>query len=216
MGKLNQGILGGFSGAVGTVVGSTNRKGEDIIRARSKKARPASSAGQVKQQTKFGMVTGFMQGVNPVLKTGLKYCATAEGISPYNYACKHALVNAIAGTDESPELDYGKILLSSGSHSRIPGAAAAVLNNNEVVFSWSDSTESLKGEPTDTVCLVVYNVSNSELSFSTDAIRSEKTASIPVPFNTAGDTLLFYLFFRSPGDPLQVSTSQYLGSAEIV
>ncbi len=36
MGKLNLGILGGFSGTVGTVVGSTSKKGDDIIRAKSK------------------------------------------------------------------------------------------------------------------------------------------------------------------------------------
>ena len=215
MGKLNLGILGGFSGTVGTVVGSTNKKGEDIIRAKSKRARPASSAGQVKQQAKFGMVTGFMQGVNPVLKTGLKYSATAEGISPYVYACRHALVNAITGTDESPELDYANVMLSEGTLNRIPGATAAQTDNG-VVFNWSDTIEGFTGKVTDNVCLVVYNVTNGELSFSTDTVRSVKTATVPVPFNTAGDTLLFYLFFRSASDPLQVSTSQYLGSAEIV
>ena len=30
MGKLNMGILGGFSGTVGTVIGSSNKKGEDF------------------------------------------------------------------------------------------------------------------------------------------------------------------------------------------
>lgn len=215
MGKLNQGILGGFSGAVGTVVGSTNRKGEDIIRAKSKKARPASTAGQVKQQTKFALVTGFMQGVNPVLNAGLKNAARAENISPYNYASRHALMNAITGTDENPELDYANVLLSEGALSRIAGATA-VLTDNEVVFGWSDVPAGSKGEAADTVCLVVYNVTNRELSFSSDAVRSAKTASVPAPYGTTGDTLLFYLFFRSASDPRLVSTSQYLGSAEIV
>ncbi len=212
MGKLNLGILGGFSGAVGTVVGSTNKKGEDIIRARSKKTRPASSAGQVKQQTKFGLITGFMQGVNPVLKTGLKNSSTAENMSPFNYACRHALQNAITGTDENPELDYANVLLSEGALNRIPGATA-VLNDNGVDFSWSDSLDGLAGKLTDNVCLVVYNVSNGELCYSTDTVRSTKTASLRLPFSTTGDTLLFYVFFLSATDPLQVSTSQYLGSA---
>ena len=215
MGKLNQGILGGFSGAVGTVVGSTNRKGEDIIRAKSKKARPASTAGQVKQQTKFALVTGFMQGVNPVLNAGLKNAARAENISPYIYACRHALNNALTGTDQDPELDYANVLLSQGALSRIPGVTA-VLVDNEVEFSWSDLLTTQKGELTDTVCLVVYNATNRELSFSADTVRSAKTASVAIPYSIAGDTLLFYLFFRSATDPVQVSTSQYLGSAEIV
>ena len=215
MGKLNQGILGGFSGAVGTVVGSTNRKGEDIIRAKSKKARPASTAGQVKQQTKFALVTGFMEGVNPVLNAGLKNAARAENISPYIYACRHALNNALTGTDQDPELDYANVLLSQGALSRIPGVTA-VLVDNEVEFSWSDLLTTQKGELTDTVCLVVYNATNRELSFSADTVRSAKTASVAIPYSIAGDTILFYLFFRSASDPVQVSTSQYLGSAEIV
>ena len=215
MGKLNQGILGGFSGAVGTVVGSTNRKGEDIIRARSKKARPASSAGQVQQQAKFGMVTGFIQGLTDVVKTGLKNSAAVENISPYNYACRHALKNAVTGTDENPELDYANVLLSEGALSRISGVTA-VLVDNEVEFGWGDLLAGQKGDPTDTVCLVVYNATNRELSFSADTVRSAKTASVAIPYSIAGDTLLFYLFFRSATDPSQVSTSQYLGSAEIV
>jgi len=45
MGKLNMGILGGFSGTVGTVVGMTNKNGDDIIRAKSKKPRTSTTEG---------------------------------------------------------------------------------------------------------------------------------------------------------------------------
>ena len=61
MGKLNMGILGGFSGTVGTVVGSTNKKGDDIIRVKTKRTRTSNTEGQVNQRTKFRLVTGFMQ-----------------------------------------------------------------------------------------------------------------------------------------------------------
>ncbi len=212
MGKLNMGILGGFSGTVGTVVGSTNKKGEDIIRAKSKKSRPASSKEQVSQQAKFGAVTRVMRGVNPVLKTGLKNTAAAENISPYNYACRHALKNAITGTDENPEIDYSKLLLSDGILSRIPDATA-VMSNGLANFSWSDAVDNCRGELSDYVCLVVYNVSNGELSFSDgENTRAAKTASVTLPYNSVGDTLLFYLFFRSATNALLVSGSQYLGS----
>ena len=149
------------------------------------------------------------------MKTGLKNSAAAENISPYIYACRHALNNALTGTDQDPELDYANVLLSQGALSRIPGVTA-VLVDNEVEFSWSDLLTTQKGELTDTVCLVVYNATNRELSFSADTVRSAKTASVAIPYSIAGDTILFYLFFRSASDPVQVSTSQYLGSAEIV
>ncbi|NDP22457.1 MAG: hypothetical protein GZ091_15440 [Paludibacter sp.] len=215
MGKLNMGILGGFSGTVGTVVGSTNKNGDDIIRAKSKKSRPASSVGQVKQQTKFGLVTGCMQGLNPVLKSGMKQAASSENISPFNFACRYALTNAISGTDEQPELDYSKVIVSVGKLSRISGATAVNANGN-IEFSWSDKVENAVGELTDHVSLVVFNVSNGELSYSEgEHLRSAKTATLPAPYSEMGDKLLFYLYFQSATMPTLVSTSQYLGNAVV-
>jgi hypothetical protein len=215
LGKLNLGILSGISGTVGTVNGSSNKKGDDIIRARSKRSRPANTAGQVNQQTRFGLVTGFMQGLNPFIRTGLKLVAAAEHMSPYNYACQYALNNAIVGTATQPEIDYSKIFISQGELSRISGATA-VKNADMIDFTWSDVVDNCIGFATDTVTLVAYNVSNGERSYSMGEVaRSEKTASLPIPYCEAGDTLLFYLFFQSATDPLLVSKSQHLGSVVV-
>ena len=215
MGKLNLGILGGFSGAVGTVVGSTNKRGDDIIRARSKKPRTANSAGQLKQQSKFGLVTGFMQSVNPVVKAGLKRAAAAEKLSPYNFACRYALNNAVTGTDEQPVIDYGKVLLSDGGLSR-DMQAKAVYGVDGVTFSWSEYVPTSAGSANDSVSMLVYNVSNGELSFSDGQIlRSALTSTLALPYHESGDTLLFYMFFRSANDPLEVSASQFLGSVVV-
>jgi hypothetical protein len=215
MGKLNIGILGGFSGTVGTVVGSTNKKGEDIIRAKSKKRRTANTEGQVIQQTKFGLVTGFMQGVNPLLKTGLKQVASAENMLTHNYACRHALKIAVVGTDAQPELDYSKIIISDGSLSRIAGATATK-EGDTIKFSWSDTVSSSIGSANDKVALLVYNVTNGEISYSMgEVLRSAKTATLPIPYSEPSDQLLFYLFFQSATDAALVSTSQYLGTVSV-
>lgn len=215
MGKLNLGILGGFSGTVGTVVGSTNKKGDDIIRAKSKKRRSANSEGQINQQTKFGLTTGFMQPINPLLKAGMKQVAAAENMSAYNYACRHALKNAVVGTDAQPELDYSKIIISDGSLSRIAGATA-IKEGDTIKFSWSDNVENSIGKPADKVNLLVYNVSNGEISYSLgEVLRSAKVATLPIPYSESGDQLIFYLFFQSATDSLLVSTSQYLGTSTV-
>lgn len=214
MGKLNLGILGGFSGTVGTVVGTTNKRGDDIIRARSKKSRPASSADQLKQQTKFGLTTGFYKVLNEIIKSALKQKAESEQLSPFNYACKQALKNAITGTDENPAIDYSAIVISDGPLSRIAGATAE-LADGAVNFNWSDNLETYVGKLTDEVCMLVYNVSKSEISFSNGVVtRAAKTATVPLPYSTTGDTLVCYMFFRTASNPLEVSTSQYLGSFE--
>jgi len=216
MGKLNIGILGGFSGTVGTVVGSTNKKGDDIIRAKSKNRRSSSSEKQVSQRTKFGLVTSFMQGISPVLKTSLKKAATSENISAHNYACRYALKNAVVGTDEQPELDYSKIIISDGGLSRISGATA-VKEGDNIKFSWSETVGSSIGTVGDKVALLVYNVTNGEISYSLgELLRSAKNSTLPIPYSETGDQLLYYLFFQSLSDPTLVSTSQYLGTATVI
>ncbi len=215
MATLNLGILGGFSGAVGTVVGSTNKRGDDIIRAKSKKRRASNTVGQLAQQTKFGLVTSFMQGVSPVIKIGLKQVAAAENISAHNYACRHALKNAVAGTEAQPELDYSKVIISDGGLSRISGVTA-IKEGDEVKFNWTDSLVGAVGKLTDNVNLLVYNVTNGEFSYLMgEVIRSAKTANLPIPYSETGDQLLFYLFFQSASDLTLVSTSQYLGSVTV-
>ena len=94
MGKMFSGILGGFTGTVGTVIGSSNRNGDDLIRVKSKRPRTSNSVAQANQRTKFGLVTAFMQAINFILKFSFKQVA-GDTMSSYNYACQYALKNAI-------------------------------------------------------------------------------------------------------------------------
>ncbi len=211
MGKLNMGILGGFSGTVGTVVGSTNRRGDDIIRAKTKRTRTSNTEGQVNQRTKFGLVTGFLQELNFLLKIGFREAA-GDGMTPFNYACQYALKNAIAGEAPDFELDYGKVLISQGFLSR-ETTTGAELVDGKVNFHW-ENNGSGKCTPTDKAVLLVYNVDQSEVSYSIGAVtRETKAGVLPVPYSEAGDKLVFYLFFQSATDAMLVSTSQFVGSA---
>ena len=65
MGKIQIGILGGFQGKVGTVIGSTWR-GEDIIRAKPRKRADNPTEQQKLQRLKFKAVSEFL---NPLRST---------------------------------------------------------------------------------------------------------------------------------------------------
>ena len=214
MGKLVIGILGGFSGTVGTVVGSTNKKGDDIIRAKTKRPRTSNTEGQANQRTKFGLVTAFMQAINFILKFSFKQVA-GDTMSSYNYACQYALKNAITGQTPDFELDYSKVLISEGQLSR-ETTAGAELVDGKVNFHWEDNSSSGNCASTDKAVLLVYNVDQSELSYSMGAItRGMKAGSLPLPYNETGDSLLFYLFFQSASDETLVSSSHFLGNMVI-
>ena len=212
MGKMNMGILGGFSGTVGTVIGSSNKKGDDVIRVKTKKKRPSNTEGQVNQQTKFGMVLEFMTPLNPLVKIG---CSEASGVgmNPLNYACKTALNEAVIGDAPDFELDFSKVLISKGKVAQ-PTDTTAVLTAGVVSFNWVDNSATGTGGAVINAVLVVYNAMNFQLSYSIGATtKTDKTGSLPIPNSAVGDKLLFYIFFQSAVDPLLVSTSQFLGSS---
>ncbi len=214
MGKLMMGILGGFSGAVGTVVGSSNRKGDDLIRVKSKKPRNSNTPGQVNQRTKFSMVNSFMQVINVLLRFSFKFVA-GDLMTPFNCACQYALSNAITGVAPDFALDYSKVLVSQGLLARETEAGAELVDG-KVNFHWDTPLGSANFNPTDKAVLLIYNVDKSEISYSIGAVtRATKAGVLPLPYAETGNTLLFYLFFQSAADETLVSTSQFVGSVEV-
>lgn len=214
MATLVMGILGTFSGKVGTVVGSTNKNGEGIIRAWSKKTRGQASQSQQKQQSRFGRVTGFMSPLNFLIKNSFKRVA-GNAMLPFNYACQLAL-NTVFGNDaQNTVLDYSKVSISDGKLAREKTISATLIGDN-VHFEWSDSSAQMRCESNDAVILVVYNVTQGEVSYSDGTfMRSTKSGEVALPYTESGDTLLFYLCFRSATDSELYSAGQWAGSAVI-
>ncbi|MFM2292082.1 MAG: hypothetical protein RIS29_1895 [Bacteroidota bacterium] len=213
MATLNMGILGGFSGTVGTVVGTTNRKGDDIIRAKSKNRKASNSDAQVEQRSKFGLTTGFLQPLNPLLQIGLKQVSGSQ-MAPFNYASKQVLAEAITGEMPNFGIDYSKVKLSEGNLGRVTGAKVTS-DSTKATFSWNFETGSA-GNGTDKAAMVVYNVDNGEINYSLGEVsRSAKTGSVLLPYSESGDKLLFYLFFQAADDAYTVSSSQMAGSTVV-
>lgn len=210
MATLNMGILGGFSGTVGTVVGSTNRKGDDIIRAKTKNRKASNTDAQIEQRSKFGLTTGFLQSLNPLLQIGLKQIS-GNLMTPFNYACKQVLKDAITGESPNFGIDYSKVLLSDGSLSRATGAKA-LINADKASFSWNYE-EGSPGKGTDKAVMIVYNADNGEINYSMGEVsRSDKAGTVLLPYSETGEKLLFYLFFQNAKDEFSVSPSQLAGS----
>ena len=155
-----------------------------------------------------------MQAINFILKFSFKVVA-GDAMTAYNYAVQYALKNAMTGEAPDFELDYSKVLISDGQLSR-ETTAGAELVDGKVNFHWADNSGSGKCTSTDNAVLLVYNVDQSELSYSIGAVtRGMKAGSLPLPYNQTGDTLLFYLFFQSASDETLVSSSHFLGSVVV-
>jgi Family of unknown function (DUF6266) len=67
MATFEKGILGGFSGKIGTVVGG-NWKGIDYMRSKANKRTFIPSQKQLEQQLKFAVVMRFLQPISALLE----------------------------------------------------------------------------------------------------------------------------------------------------
>ena len=119
MGTIKQGILGGFSGKVGTVIGSS-WKGISYMRGQAQHVKNPRSAGQVNQHTKFALVMGFLQPVVPYIRIGYKSQAAKQ--TEFNAAFSYTIKNAVTGSYPSYALDFTKIVVSKGGLTQVTGA----------------------------------------------------------------------------------------------
>lgn len=111
MGKISQGVLGGFSGKVGNVVGGT-WKGIDYMRIKPANVSNPRTAGQVDQRSKFTITLRFLQTMTDFLRVGFKLYANK--MTQFNAAMSYNLNNAITGTYPNFSVDYANALVSRG------------------------------------------------------------------------------------------------------
>lgn len=219
MGEITKGILGGFSGLVGTVVGA-NFRGKDIMRSKPKKSSKKPVQGQLDQRSKFAAVTSFLSHFAEVISLGFK--AKTKFQSPMNSAVKQNLLNAIDGSSPVFSLDYSMVQLTNG---KLPGISLLTFTaqeGNKATLTW-DITEATRYDPEqqlirdkDTLRLVLYDERNAG-SYTTGytTTRSSGTFKASLPMADEGDTIHAWVSFVS-ADKKTVSTSQYIGSIIVI
>ncbi|WP_352405605.1 DUF6266 family protein [Petrimonas sp.] len=212
MGTIKQGILGGFSGKVGTVVGGT-WKGIHYMRSLPTSVRNPRTEAQVMQRTKFMVTIDFLKPITPFIRVGFKNYASRQ--TAFNAAMSYNVKNAVTGVFPDYEMDYSNILVSRGS--LLPAENAdAVAAERSLNFTWSDNSGVSNATETDQAMALVYNGTKGESVFSTTTGgRSSGSATLNVPENWIGDTVEVYLGFISENGSL-VANSVYLGQKTIV
>lgn len=136
MGRISQGILGGFSGRVGTVVGS-NWKTVHYMRALAVSVNNPRTDKQQHQRTKFGMTVAFLKAINPYIRVGYKDYTRRQ--SSFNAAMSYIIRNAVKGEGLNLSIDYAKVLVSRGSLMPAFNAKSTVAGN-KVTFTWTDNS----------------------------------------------------------------------------
>jgi hypothetical protein len=215
MGEILKGILGGVSGLVGTVVGSSFR-GKDILRSRQRKSSKPPVQSQVDQRFTFGLMTGFLGNLSELISQTFK--PKSKLLSPMNTAVQYNLKNAVVGLSPNFELEYSLLRIANGKLMGLTLLTFAAAANNRLNITW-DITDNGMWSPEqklirdkDTLRLVLY-CEETAMFFTTGytTLRSAGTFQTRMPIAEEGNTVHVWLVVVS-ADFKSVSTSQYLGS----
>ena len=211
MGKINQGILGGFSGKVGTVIGG-NWKGITYMRAKAVSVANPRTEAQQSQRAKFNLAVRFLQPCTDFLRRGYKNYAIKK--TAFNAAMSYTLSNVITGTYPTFSIDYSKAMLSRGTLTTAANVQATIAGG-VVKISWDDNSTSGSAKPTDSALAIVVNPDNGEAVYNiAGAKRSGCMEQLNIPADWTGDQVEVYLGFISE-DGKEVSNSVYAGSVMV-
>lgn len=211
MGNIKQGILGGFSGKVGTVIGSS-WKGITYMRAIAPNVKDARTAKQLAQREKFAFAIGFLRPLQSFIRIGFKMYASRQ--SAFNAAMSYTLKNAIKGVSPNFSIDYSKVMVSRGSLA-LPLDIQKQNNDGEIAISWSDNSGIANALDTDFAMPLAYNANKQEAVYDmVSSCRGDEGVSLNYPSNWSGDTVHVYLGFVSENGSL-VSDSVYIGEVVI-
>jgi hypothetical protein len=210
MGKFKQGILGSFSGKVGTVTG-TYWKGIPVMKGNTVRKRSSMSEGQLQQQAKFKIAAQFVYTMKELLAFSFgRFANTMTGV---NSALSYNLKNAVAGDYPDFSIDYSKALVSRGDLVN-EGQVSASAGTDQVVFTWTDTAGEGSSSASDRAVLVVYCEALKKAAYTVSEVsRSAGSATIQVP-RFKGQVVQTWLAFKQAKGS-EVSDSRYTGELTI-
>lgn len=205
MGKISRGILGGFSGKVANVVGSS-WKGIAVMKSLPLSvANPRTSAQQA-QRNAFTQCVRFASKIlAPVIKPLWDRFAQEE--SGYN-----AFISANIERFDSDGLDDpNNLIISRGQMEATEINQIAVIDGNpDVSIQFPTDTPGPLQDSEDEPYAVVWNETKDEVAGAAggDTVRQDGTITVSMPSDVAGtDTVHAWLAFRRQDGTVVSNTS---------
>ncbi|UYW02279.1 DUF6266 family protein [Flavobacterium agricola] len=207
MATYNKGILGPFTGTVGTVVGA-NWRGKNVMRSLPKKTGNTPTPAQLVQRERFAVVSKFLTPLRPLLN---RYFGTSTGVqSNFNLATSYHIKEACLVQNNTPTMVYNKVLITKGE---LQGLQEATLTtNNKLLFTWADNSGQGQALATDTLLVVIYapDLHLFEV-FETQTTRQAKKATLTAEAYFTGVPIHIWATFVN-STKKTAAVSQYLGT----
>jgi hypothetical protein len=192
MAHLPQGILGGFSGTVGTVIGFF-KHGKYFIRAKN---RSHHDAGTDKQWAVRNRFKGFLTFASRINVEVIRPVWSAYGITMTGWSL--FMKKNIAWFDKDGNIaDYSNLTLSLGVLP-LPGnivVTGSGATDGSLLISWKDNSGVDEARATDRLRVVAVKENKPYVLTGLDAVRSDTRVPVTVPCE-AGEKLHLYLYFQ--------------------
>jgi hypothetical protein len=192
MAKIKQGILGGFSGTVGPVIGGS-WKGIQYLRAKPHKYPVIPTKKQSVHFNKFGAGISLAKSVkNTIIKP--IWNQKAVKMSGFNLFVK---TNKDVFDETGAVYDFPNLKFSVGDLPLPENIAVAndVTGNGAIVITWNNNTAIAIAAPTDLLRVVVLNRNEPVVLNGLTFTRNAGSATIQLPYG-AGETVHLYIFFE--------------------
>lgn len=213
MGTFSKGILGGFSGKVGNVVGARWR-GKDIMRSLPTRGTYTPTEAQLEQRDRFKTAVMFLSPIKDILSA---YFGKPQGDkSTFNLATGYHIRYALLPDPlETFVIDYPKVLIGKGdlrglSNGSVTPAAFQILD-----ILWDDNSGQGNAAATDELVVVIYCETLNLFETANPAgTRNVTTAQITLPAYWAGLEVQVWATFVT-ADKKLAATSTYLGAVTL-
>lgn len=213
MATFKGGILGGFSGTVGAVVGSI-WKGLFTMRGKQQYTTNPNTPAQQAQRAKFRVMIQFLRPLLGIIRIG--YNSLAIGITEFNAAMSYNVKEAIAGVSPDFSVDYPKVKLSSGT---LIGALNPSANSpiaGDVEFMWDDNTDGALALSSDLAYVaIVCPAMGLAVAKNSTCPRDMGSCIVTLPVVFSGKQVQCYIFFKQ-ADGVEVSDSTFVGAIEVL
>jgi hypothetical protein len=209
MAEYNKGILGGFRGKVGTVVGAKWR-GKLIMRSLPTKSNKKPTEAQMKQRAKFSLIAKFL---SPIRMITSQFFGEYQGSkSRSDLAMSYQMTDTIIEHPNGElEIDFKKVVLSKGTVPTVVTESVAFADAT-VTVNWTDNSGEGNANADDPILLVVYSKENNAFTVSKNVqtTRKDKKMDLIVPKHwKAKDNIVWLLLSNQARN--QASNSLFLG-----
>lgn len=216
MATINRGILDGFFGKVGTVVGSF-WKGIPVMRAYVRRIHDRKNSAQQLVRARFTTLTELSSAFLSASRIGFRYEASCNRVTESNIFMAKNWEAVHAASPDSVSIDFADIVVAKGQLPAVQFGAPQFDNPQQVAMTFDGNEDLPKADDNDDVYVFVYCPDSKGGILASPVKRSVGHVTITVPSYWNGMKVHLWGFTVGAGldNTGVISDSAYLGSGNI-